>query len=79
MDLPEDVQYDRQIIAAVTAEDLAGTALDVRQVRGLPFTASRHWMLHDSGVTRPGLCRTRAFVSATTALGDLSEPSKLRP
>jgi DNA-directed RNA polymerase specialized sigma24 family protein len=57
------VQYDRQIIAAVTAEDPASMALMYDK--------------YDSADAAGALQNT--FVSAATTLGDLSEPSKLRP
>jgi RNA polymerase sigma factor (sigma-70 family) len=74
-DPPEDVEYDRQIIAAVTAEDPAGTAMMYDKYAAALYGYC-HWMLHDSADSAGALQNT--FVIAATTLGDLSEPSKLR-
>ena len=75
-DPPEDVQYDRQIIAAVTAEDPAGMALMYDKYAAALYGYC-HWMLDDSADAAGALQNT--FVIAATTLGDLSEHSKLRP
>ena len=75
-DPPEDVQYDRQIIAAVTAEDPAGMAMMYDKYAAALYGYC-HWMLDDSADAAGALQNT--FVIAATTLGDLSEPSKLRP
>ena len=75
-DPAEDVQYDRQIIAAVKAEDPAGMAMMYDKYAAALYGYC-HWMLHDSADSARALQNT--FVIAVTTLGDLSEPSKLRP
>jgi RNA polymerase sigma factor (sigma-70 family) len=75
-DPPEDVQYDGQIIEAVTAEDPAGMALMYDKYAAALYGYC-HWMLGDSADAAGALQDT--FVIAATTLGDLSEHSKLRP
>ena len=64
------------MVAAITAEDPAGIAMAYdRYAAGLYGYC--HWMLHDSADAAEALKDT--FVVAAATLGDLPEPSKLRP
>ena len=75
-DTPADVQYDREVIAAITAEDPAGMVMMYEKYAAALYGYC-HWMLHDSAEAAGAVKNT--FVIAATTLGDLSEPSKLRP
>jgi RNA polymerase sigma factor (sigma-70 family) len=75
-DTAEDVQYDRELIAAITAEDPAGTAMMYEKYAASLYGYC-HWMLHDSAEAAGAV--TNTFLIAAATLGDLSEPSKLRP
>jgi RNA polymerase sigma factor (sigma-70 family) len=75
-DTPADVQYDREVIAAITAEDPAGMVMMYEKYAAALYGYC-HWMLHDSAEAADAVKHT--FVIAATTLGDLSEPSKLRP
>jgi RNA polymerase sigma factor (sigma-70 family) len=75
-DPPEDVQYDRQIIAAVTAEDPAGMAMMYDKFAAALYGYC-HRMLHDPADAAGALKDT--FVIAAMTLGELSDPGKLRP
>jgi RNA polymerase sigma factor (sigma-70 family) len=75
-DPPKDVEYDRGVVAAITAEDPAGIAMMYDKYAADLYDYC-HWMLHDSADAAEALKNT--FVIATTTLSDLSEPSKLRP
>jgi len=74
-DLPEHVQHDREIVAAITAEDPAGIATAYDSYAAALYGYC-HWMLHDSADAAGAL--TDTFVIAAATLSDLSEPSKLR-
>ena len=72
----EDVQYDREVVAAITAGDPAGIAMAYDRYAAALYGYC-HWMLHDSADAAGALKDT--FVIAAATLSDLSEPSKLRP
>ena len=75
-DPPQDVQHDREIVAAITAEDPAGMAMAYDRYAAALYGYC-HWMLHDSADAAGALKDT--FVIAAATLSDLSDPSKLRP
>ena len=72
----EDVQYDREVVAAITAGDPAGMAMAYDRYAAALYGYC-HWMLHDSADAAGALKDT--FVIAAATLRDLSEPSELRP
>ena len=72
---PEEVQHDRQIVAAIAAEDPTGVAMMYDKYAADLYDYC-HWMLHDSAEAATALKNT--FVVAVTTL-DVSEPAKLRP
>ena len=72
----KDVQYDREVVAAITAGDPAGIAMAYDRYAAALYGYS-HWMLHDSPAAAGALKDT--FVIASATLSNLSEPSKLRP
>ena len=74
-DSPRDVQYDRDVAAAITAGDPAGIAMAYDRYAAALYGYC-HWMLHDSADAARALQDT--FVVAATLSG-LSEPAKLRP
>ena len=71
-----DAPYDRDIVAAVRAGDRAGIAMAYDKYAAALYGYC-HWMLHDSADAAGALRDT--FVIATATLGDLAEPSELRP
>ncbi len=72
----KDVQYDREVVTAITAGDPAGIVMAYdRYAAGLYGYC--HWMLHHSAEAAGALEDT--FVIAASTLSGLSEPSKLRP
>jgi RNA polymerase sigma factor (sigma-70 family) len=73
---PTDVQYDREVVAAITAGDPAGIAMAYDRYAPALYGYS-HWILHDSADAAGVLKDT--FVIAAATLSNLSEPSKLRP
>ena len=75
-DPPKDVEYDRDVLAAITAEDPAGIAMMYDKYAADLYDYC-HWMLHDSPDAAEALKNT--FVIAATTFSELSEPSKLRP
>jgi RNA polymerase sigma factor (sigma-70 family) len=75
-DTTADVQYDRAVVAAITAEDPAGMVMMYEKYAAALYGYC-HWMLHDSAEAAGAVKNT--FVIAATTLGDLSESSKLRP
>ena len=75
-DPPEDVQYAREVVAAMMADDPAGMAMAYdRYAAGLYGYC--HWLLHDFADAAEALTDTFAVAAAT--LSDLPEPAKLRP
>jgi RNA polymerase sigma factor (sigma-70 family) len=72
----KDVQDDHEVVAALTAGDPAGIAMAYDRYASALYGYS-HWILHDSAAAAEALKDT--FVIATATLGNLSEPSKLRP
>ncbi len=75
-DPPEDVQYAREVVAAMMADDPAGMAMAYdRYAAGLYGYC--HWLLHDFADAAGALTDTFAVAAAT--LSDLPEPAKLRP
>ena len=75
-DPPKDVLYDREVVAAITAEDPAGIAMAYDRYAAGLYDYCR-WMLHDSADAAEALKDT--FVVAAETLSDLSEPSELSP
>jgi len=73
---PQDVQPDREIVAAITAKDPVGIAAAYDRYAAALYGYC-HWLLHDSAGAAEAL--TNTFVIAAATLSDLSEPSKLRP
>ncbi len=73
---PKDVEYHREMLAAITAEDPAGIAIMYDKYAADLYDYC-HWMLHDSADAARALKNT--FVIAAATLSELSEPSKLRP
>ena len=73
---PEEDQHDREIVAAIAAEDSTGIAMMYDKYAADLYDYC-HWMLHDSAEAATALKNT--FVIAVTTLDDLSEPAKLRP
>jgi RNA polymerase sigma factor (sigma-70 family) len=71
-----DGQYDREIVAAITAGDPAGIAMAYDRYAEALYGYS-HWVLHDPAAAARVLTDTFAIAAAT--LSNLSEPSKLRP
>jgi RNA polymerase sigma factor (sigma-70 family) len=69
-------QHNREVVAAITAGDPAGTAKAYDKYAAALYGYS-HWILHDSAAAAEALKDT--FVIATATLGNLSEPSKLYP
>ena len=72
----KDGQYDREVVAAITAGDPAGIAMAYDRYAAALYGYS-HWILHDSAAAAGALKDT--FVIAAATLSNLSEPSKLRP
>ena len=72
----KDDQYDREIVAAITAGDPAGIAMAYDRYAEALYGYS-HWILHDSAAAAVAL--KDSFVIAAATLSNLSEPSKLRP
>ena len=72
---PSDVQFDRDVAAAITAGDPAGMAMAYDRY-AVSLYGYCHWMLHDSADAARALQDT--FVVAATLSG-LPEPAKLRP
>jgi len=71
-----DVQYDREVVAAIAAGHPAGVARAYdRYAAGLYGYC--HWVLRDTADAADALLDT--FVIAAAALRDLPEPSMLRP
>ena len=75
-DPPKDVQDDREVIAAIAAEDPAGIAMAYDRYAAALYGYCR-WMLHDSADAAEALKDT--FVIAAATVRDLSETSRLRP
>jgi RNA polymerase sigma factor (sigma-70 family) len=73
---PIDAERDRQLVAAITAGDPAGTAMAYDRYAPALYGYC-HWMLHDSADAAESLQDT--FVLAAASLSELPEPSKLRP
>ena len=73
---PEDVQYDREVVAAIATEDPVGIAMAYDSYAAALYGYC-HWMLHDSVDAAAALKNTFVIVAAT--LSDISDPSKLRP
>ena len=72
----QDGQYDREVVAAITAGDPAGVAMAYDRYAAALYGYSQ-WILHDSAAAAEALKDT--FVIAAGTLSSLSEPSKLRP
>ena len=73
---PVEVQYDRELVAAIAAGDPAGIGIAYdRYAAGLYGYC--HWVLRDTADAAGALQDT--FVIAAAMLSDLPEPSKLRP
>jgi RNA polymerase sigma factor (sigma-70 family) len=75
-DRPEEVQYNRQVVEAIAANDPAGIAMAYDRYAAALYGYC-HWMLQDSTDAAQALKDT--FVIAAATLSDLSEPSELRP
>jgi RNA polymerase sigma factor (sigma-70 family) len=75
-DLPQNVQDDRGIVAAVAAEDPAGIAAMYDKYAADLYDYC-HWMLPDLAEAADALKNT--FVIAAVTLNELPEPAKLRP
>ena len=75
-DPPKDVQDDREVIAAIAAEDPAGIAMAYDRYAAALYGYC-HWTLRDSADAAEALKDT--FVIATATVRDLSETSRLRP
>ena len=75
-DPPQEVQHDREIAAAIKAEDPAGIAM-MYDEHAADLYDYCHWMLHDSADAAEALKDT--FVIAATTLSELAGPAKLRP
>ena len=73
---PIDAEHDRQVVAAITAGDPAGTGKAYDRYAAALYGYC-YWMLDDSADAAESLQDT--FVFAAAALNDLPEPSKLRP
>jgi RNA polymerase sigma factor (sigma-70 family) len=71
-----DAEHDRDIVAAITAGDLAGTAMAYDRYAAALYGYC-HWMLHDSADAAESL--QNAFILAAATPTKLSEPSMLRP
>ena len=72
----DDGQYDREVVAAITAGDPAGIAMAYDRYAPALYGYS-HWILHDSAAAAGAVKDTFVIVAAT--LSNLSEPSTLRP
>jgi RNA polymerase sigma factor (sigma-70 family) len=72
----KDGQYDRDVVAAITARDPTGIAKAYDRYAAALYDYS-HWILHDSAAAARAL--KEIFVIAAATLSDLPEPSKLRP
>ena len=72
----KDVQDDREVVVAITAEDPAGIAM-AYDTYAAGLYGYCHWMLHDSADAAVAL--KNAFVVAAATLSDLADPSTLRP
>ena len=75
-DPPEDVEYAREVVAAMMADDPAGLAMAYDRYAAELYSYC-HWTLHDFAAAAGALTDTFALAAAT--LGDLPEPAKLRP
>ena len=73
---PQVGGYDPEIVAAITAGDPAGIAMAYDRYAAALYGYS-HWILHDSTAAAGALKDT--FVIAAATVGDLPEPSRLRP
>ncbi len=73
---PEDVEHDREVVAAITAGDPAGIAMAHDRYAAALYGYC-HWMLHDLADAAEALQDT--FIIAAAMVNDLPEPSKLRP
>ena len=73
---PEDIQHDREVVAAITAEDPAGIAKAYDRYAAALYGYC-HWKLQDLAGAAGALQDT--FVIAAVTLSNLSEPSSLRP
>jgi DNA-directed RNA polymerase specialized sigma24 family protein len=71
-----DLHDDREVVAAIAAEDPAGVALAYDSYAA-DLYGYCHWLLHDSADAAVALQNT--FVIAAAAISDLAEPAKLRP
>ena len=71
-----DGQYDRDVVAAITARDPRGIAKAYDKYAAALYGYS-HWILHDSAAAAGAL--KEVFVIAAATLSDLPEPPKLRP
>jgi RNA polymerase sigma factor (sigma-70 family) len=74
-DPPADLQYDRDVAAALAAGDPAGIAMAYDRYAAALYGYC-HWMLHDTADAARALQDT--FVVAATLSG-LPDPAKLRP
>jgi RNA polymerase sigma factor (sigma-70 family) len=72
----DDFHDDREVVAAITAEDPAGVTM-AYDMYAADLYGYCHWMLHDSAEAAGALQNT--FVIAAATVGDLAEPAKLRP
>jgi RNA polymerase sigma factor (sigma-70 family) len=73
---PIDVQYDREVAAAIAAGDPAGIAKAYDRYAAALYGYC-HWVLRDTADAAGALQDT--FVITVATLRDLPEPSKLRP
>ena len=73
---PEDIQHDRELVAAITAGDPAGIAKAYDRYAAALYGYC-HWKLQDPAGAAGALQDT--FVIAAVTLSNLSEPSSLRP
>jgi len=75
-DSAKDVNYDREVVAAIAAGDPAGMAMAYDRYAA-PLYGYCHWVLRNSVEADEAL--TDTFVVAAATFHDLSEPTKLRP
>ena len=72
----QDTEYDREAVASITAGDQSGIAMAYDRYAAALYGYS-HWILNDSAAVAGAL--TDTFVIAAATVGNLSEPSRLRP
>ncbi len=73
---PRDVEYDRQVIAAIIAGNPAGIAMAYDRYAAALYGYC-HWMLHDPAGAAEAVQDT--FVTISNTVSDLPEAPELRP